>query len=213
MIKITAILFILITQIGFSHDVDSVIKVVLNLEREYTKKISIHNGSIEYQIEKGNLVVETDSVDVHFFDVTIDIVNTSDKTIQIWMMTCSWNDFLIVNNKYIRRYYQGCDLNSPFLYDIGPNSKLSYNGTYVKQIKFDYPDNVSIYGRQVELTKIGLILIDDIFEPKVSWFEYGEAKDDLSTHRVIWSNGINFFGDQGIPFHERFKNNQKEGKP
>ena len=112
-------------------------------------------------------------------------------------MSCSWYDNFEINNNYIYFYNpNGCDKNIPELKKIESNSNLTINGTVRRKLKFDYPNENSVYGRQVELTKVGLIIIDDIYEPsREGWLDYFVNIDDKSKYKFIWSNGINLLKD------------------
>jgi hypothetical protein len=61
----------------------------------------------------------------------------------------------------------------------------------VKSIKFDFPCLNCIYGKQVETTKLGLVIIDDIYKPKLDgFFEYDLAMEDESRWKMVWSNPL-----------------------
>lgn len=170
------------------------IKIKLNLEKEYTKSISKNDFWVKNQIEEQSLDVKTDSIIEHYYDITIDIENLGEKDLYIWMMSCSWYNNFKVNNNYIYFYNPkgGCDSNIPELKKIESKSKITINGTFRKNIKFDYPEKNSIYGKQVELTKIGLIIIDDMYKPDQNKFlDYFLYMEDKSKQKLIWSNGIN----------------------
>lgn len=148
------------------------IKIKLNLEKEYTKSISKNDFWVKNQIEEQSLDVKTDSIIEHYYDITIDIENVGEKDLYIWMMSCSWYNNFKINNNYIYFYNPkgGCDSNIPELKKIESKSKITINGTFRKNIKFDYLEKNSIYGKQVELTKIGLIIIDDMYKPDQNKF-------------------------------------------
>lgn len=169
------------------------IKIKLNLEKEYTKSISKNDFWVKNQIEEQSLDVKTDSIIEHYYDITIDIENVGEKDLYIWMMSCSWYNNFKINNNYIYFYNpKGCDSNIPELKKIESKSKITINGTFRKNIKFDYPEKNSIYGKQVELTKIGLIIIDDMYKPDQNKFlDYFLYMEDKSKQKLIWSNGIN----------------------
>jgi hypothetical protein len=170
------------------------IKIKLNLEKEYTKSISKNDFWVKNQIEEQSLDVKTDSIIEHYYDITIDIENVGEKDLYIWMMSCSWYNNFKINNNYIYFYNPkgGCDSNIPELKKIESKSKITINGTFRKNIKFDYPEKNSIYGKQVELTKIGLIIIDDMYKPDQNKFlDYFLYMEDKSKQKLIWSNGIN----------------------
>lgn len=170
------------------------IKIKLNLEKEYTKSISKNDFWVKNQIEEQSLDVITDSIIEHYYDVTIDIENVGEKDLYIEMMSCSWYNNFKINNNYIYFYNPkgGCDSNIPELKKIESKSKITINGTIRKNLKFDYPAKNSIYGEQVKLTKVGLIIIGDIYKPNRKDFsDYFLYMEDKSKQKLIWSNGIN----------------------
>lgn len=190
-IFIFLLLLALTLNFGCSQKNTSPIKVKLNLEKEYTKSFSKNDFWVRNQIDEENLNVKTDSVVEHYYDISIDIENLGERDIYIWMMSCSWQNNIVINNNYIHYYSQGCDSNFALPEKIKSKSKITFNGTVRKDLKFDYPDENSVYGDQVELTKVGLILIDDIYEPNRKTFDYFLMMHDKSKHQFIWSNGIN----------------------
>jgi len=177
---------------GCSQKKTHPIEIKLNLEKEYTKSFSKNDFRVRNQIEEQSLNVKTDSIVEHYYDITIEIENIGNKDLYVWMMTCSWYNNFKINNNYIYFYNPngGCDSNFPILNKIEAKSKKTINGTVRKNLKFDYSDENSIYGKQVELTKVGLIIIDDIYKPN-SGSEYFLNMEDKSKQKVIWSNGIN----------------------
>ncbi len=71
--------------------------------------------------------------------------------------------------------------------------------TLVKSIKFDYPCQYCVYGQQVETTKLGLIVINDIFETKINGFDYDLGMKDKSKWKIVWSNPLQLLGKQPQP--------------
>ncbi|OBW41845.1 hypothetical protein AB670_01796 [Chryseobacterium sp. MOF25P] len=174
------------------------IKIKLNLEKEYTKSISKNDFWVKNQIEEQSLDVKTDSIIEHYYDITIDIENVGEKDLYIWMMSCSWYNNFKINNNYIYFYNPkgGCDSNIPELKKIESKSKITIHGTVRKSLKFDYPAKNTVYGEQVKLTKVGLIITDDIYKYKYKDFsEYNLFMEDKSKQNLIWSNGINLLTD------------------
>lgn len=86
---------------------------------------------------------------------------------------------------------KACDRNFPWLVKFNPGESKNYRTTFSKPIKFENPCQHCIYGPQIETTKLGLILLDDIFEPRISILGgYNVAKKDKSTWKIIWSNPL-----------------------
>ncbi|MBD8081885.1 hypothetical protein [Chryseobacterium caseinilyticum] len=189
------LLLVLTLNFGCKETDTNPIKVKLNLKKEYTKTLSTNDPWVRDQIEQQSLNVSTDSVVVHYYDIKIEIENTGQSDIYVWLMTCSWHDNFRINNNYIYFYHWGCDSNFPGRKKIAPKSKITLNGTVRKNLKFDYPDENSIYGEQVELTKVGLITIDDINKPNNVTLDYIPNIEDKSKYKLIWSNGIKLLSE------------------
>lgn len=72
-----------------------------------------------------------------------------------------------------------------------PNESRTYKTTLMKSVKFENPCDNCIYGRQVETTKLGLIIIDDVYKPKLKPFlGYNLAMEDKSVWKIVWSNSL-----------------------
>jgi hypothetical protein len=166
------------------------ITVTLKVDSAYVIRYSKHAFLIADQIRENNYVVKSDSIKKHFFDISVTIKNTSDKTINIWLMKCSWTDNFMVNNNYIYLYGVECSANFPKLVKFDPGESRTYRNTLIKSIKFDYPCANCIYGAQVETTKLGLIIVDDIFNPALRMMDYSLAMADRSSWKMVWSNSL-----------------------
>ncbi|MEI9912856.1 MAG: hypothetical protein WDO71_26365 [Bacteroidota bacterium] len=105
-------------------------------------------------------------------------------------MTCSWLDNFLVNNNYIDLEGQECDSNFPELVEIKPGETKTFITTASKSLKFDY-DKQKGNWPQVQTTKLGLITIANLYEPKLdNVFGYSLAMEDKSCWKVIWSNPL-----------------------
>ena len=112
-------------------------------------------------------------------------------------MSCSWEDNFLVNNNYINMEGHDCPKNIPTLVEIKPGESKSYSTTLIKSIKFDYPCKYCVYGRQVETTKIGLIVISDITKPSSN--DYFRNMEDKSKWKIYWSNPLYLLDKQPEP--------------
>jgi hypothetical protein len=166
------------------------ISITIKVDKEYYETYSKNGGYIKDVIRRNNYVVKSDSIKEKFFDISLSIRNSSDKTIKIWLMTCSWENNFIVNNNYIYIRGHECDSNFPILVEFKPGESKMYTNTLTKSIKFDYPCEYCVYGPQVETTKLGLIIIDDIFNPNLDMLSYNNAMDDKSKCKIVWSNTL-----------------------
>jgi hypothetical protein len=134
-------------------------------------------------------VVKSDSIKQKYFDFSLEIKNTSNDTIQIWLMTCSWENNFIVNNNYMTILGNECDSNFPTVIEFKPGESKVYTNTLIKSLKFDYPCDGCAWP-QVEETKLGLIIVDNIFKNTFGTLGYLLAMDDKSKWRVVWSNPL-----------------------
>ena len=188
-------LFTLVTLLGglskcFAQCDSLPIAITIKVDKEYIVTYSKNGSYIKDVIRRNNYVVKTDSIKEKYFDISLTIKNTSDKTIKIWLMTCSWEDNFIVNNNYIYIRGHECDSNFPALVEFKPGESKTYTNTLTKSIKFDYPCENCIYGQQVETTKLGLIIIDDIFNCTLGMLSYDNAMEDKSKWKIVWSNSL-----------------------
>lgn len=184
-------LFLIVSFLGlskcFAQDDSLPIILTLKIDKEYVRSYSKKLYSTE--IRTNSYVIKSDSVKQKYFDISLEIKNISDKTIKIWLMSCSWDENFIVNNNYIFINGHDCDKNFPDLVEFKPGESKVYTNTLFKSIKFDYPCKNCIYGPQVETTKLGLIIIDDIFN-STDTLDYDIAMGDKSKWKMVWSNPL-----------------------
>lgn len=166
------------------------ISINIKVDKEYVRTYSKNADWWAKIIQQNNYVVSSDSIKEKYFNISLEIKNTSNRIIKIWLMTCSWEDDFIVNNNYIFIQGHECDKNFPKLIEFKPGESKVYTNTLIKSIKFDYPCQNCIYGSQVETTKLGLIVFDDIFTPALGFFSYDIAKEDKSKWQIVWSNPL-----------------------
>jgi len=166
------------------------IAITIKVDKEYIVTYSKNGSYIKDVIRRHKYVVKSDSIKEKYFDISLTIKNTSDKTINIWLMTCSWENNFIVNNDYIYIRGHECDSNFPTLVEFKSGESKTYTNTLTKSIKFDYPCVNCIYGPQVETTKLGLIIIDDIFNRTLDMLSYYKVMEDKSKWKMVWSNSL-----------------------
>jgi hypothetical protein len=166
----------------------------IKVEREYilTKSKSYYQNAIWEQ----GLVINSDSVKQKYYDISISIKNTSNKPIGIWLMTCSWEENFIVSNNYIFIGGHECDSNYPSRVKLKSEESKIYHGRLLKSIKFDYPGS-NFFGQQAETTKLGLIIVGDIF--KNDKLDYDMEMEDKSKWKIVWSNPLFLFGKHPEP--------------
>ena len=170
-------------------DSSSPLAITIKIEKEYELKFPKEHFS--YEVGRSSLNITSDSVIQKHFDIEVKLKNNSTEPIFIWLMSCSWDDNFLINNNYMYFRVEGCDKNIPVLIKINQGESKTYKSTLSKSIKFEYPCKNCLYGPQVETTKLGLVLIDDIFQPKLDGlFGYDLAMEDKSLWRIIWSNPL-----------------------
>ena len=170
---------------------DSLLPISLHLKVEKEYEQTYEKGFFLREIEQEQLFISTDSIKQKRYEIALEVKNTAQKPVSIWLMTCSWQDNILVNNNYMSMQSPGCDSNYPHQVILKPGESKLFKTTLVKSIKFDYPCKGCIYGPQVTTTKLGLILIDDIFENTLKpGFDYFLAMEDKSKWQIIWSNPL-----------------------
>ena len=166
-------------------DTISAIRVEIKVKKEY--EIRHSKAYYESLFCRPEFKILTDSANEKRYDIDVTISNCSKQTKYIWLMHCSWEDNILVNNDYMYIVGRDCDMNFPELVELKPNESKLYKTTIKKSIKFDNPlCHNCIYGKQVEETKLGLIVGNNISKVKDS---YAELKDK-SNWKIIWSNPL-----------------------
>lgn len=165
------------------------ISVTIKVDSAYVRTYSKKGKFIKELIRRNNYVVKSDSIKEKFFDISLTIKNISDTTIAISLMTCSWADNFIVNNNYIKIVGQECDNNFPDLVEFKPGESSVFTATLAKSMKFDYKCEGCTGFPEVETTKLGLIIINDIFRRK-PFVNYFLAMGDKSAWKIVWSNSL-----------------------
>jgi hypothetical protein len=160
--------------------------VNIKLQKSYV--LNYPKKHFDYYLDRSNFRITTDSVAEKQFDVEITIQNTSSQEIQFWMMSCSWWDNFLVNNNYMFLKVDECFKNVPTLIKLKPRESKKYLTTLTKSIKFDYPCENCIFGRQVEETKLGLIIINDVLSK--DYGDYRLLMGDKSKWKILWSNAL-----------------------
>lgn len=180
------LLLIFVSGCNFAQETTLPLTVELKLDKLY--EIKQPKGYFQTDIDKNHYEISGDSAIEKRFEVEVTIRNSSKKSVFIWLMYCSWEDNFLVNNNYMSFHGSECDKNFPRAVKIKAGDSITNKTTLIKSIKFDYPDKYSIYGKQVETTKVGLIIINDIYTDKYS--EYEIAMEDKSRWSIIWSNPL-----------------------
>jgi hypothetical protein len=163
----------------------------VNISLKKTYSINHSKKYYDFSYRNESLHITKDTVPEKHFDIEVEVKNTSSKSIFIWVMSTFWEQNFHINNNYI--WFKGRDIdhNFPILIEIKPGNSKIYQATLVKSIKFDFPCLNCIYGKQVETTKLGLVIIDDIYKPQLDgFFGYDLAMEDESRWKMVWSNPL-----------------------
>lgn len=175
----TLIVFILGQPWCYAQHDSLYIKVHIKTDSEYVKSYSTKTKYIQRMIKENNYVAKGDSMHEKHYNISVTITNTSDTMITIYLMSCSWTDNLMVNNRYMYLPGAECDSNFPEAVEFKPGESKTYKTTLRKSMKFDYRSQRLGNWPEVEVTKLGLILVKDLFgrDPGVNYFL---AMDDKS---------------------------------
>ena len=183
-----------------SDTINNPIDIKIKVDKEYFVNHEKSYYNIVYRGEQYNII--GDSAKEKRYDISLTIKNNSSRTIYIWLMTCSWTDYFIVDNDYIFIAGQDCEHNFPSIVEFKPGESKEYKTTLIKDIKFDYPPKYTVYGPQVETTKLGLITINNIFsndEKEINMLTFDTFMRDKSRWTITWSNPLYLLGKQPTP--------------
>jgi hypothetical protein len=173
------------------------IEIFIKIDKEYF--VNVEKSYYDRVFPKTQYNIKGDSAKEKRYDINLTIKNNSSRTIYIWLMTCSWTDCFMVNNDYIFIGGQECLRNFPEIVEFKPGQSKEYKTTLIKSIKFDYPPKYTIYGPQVETTKLGLITINDIFkknEKEINMLTFDTLMKDKSKWTITWSNPLYLLSEQ-----------------
>jgi len=150
---------------------------------------------IELNLIKADTIINTNASPTYSFDVEISIKNTSQDSIVIWLMECSWWMNFLVNNDYIYIRRGSCDANSPLPIPFKGGESKMIKATLLRLIKGNDPE--------VLTTKLGLIITDSvILNSKLNLIPYDGTATDKSKWRIVWSNPL-YISDKKSKFNLR----------
>lgn len=159
--------------IGFS--------VKIMLLKEYYVPDSIHIGYDYESLPK--------HINNKRYDVQISLENNSDTTINIVMMTCSWDENIIINTPYIKYVFEDCNSNYPHVVVIKAHEQYTMTATLEKSKYIDECETCPEYSKSVTL-RLGLIYIPYSNNDKPLFREYFQIMEDKSLWKTIWSNPL-----------------------
>ena len=197
MINPLLLLSIFFLNANYSLNKDTIPSMEIEIKTKKEYELKFEKEHFKWEVERFHYEITSDSVNEKRVDIDLKIKNNSAKPIFIWLMSCSWEDNFLVNNNYMYIKGHDCDKNIPKIVEIQPGESKFYNTTLIKSIKFDYPCKYCVYGKQVETTKLGLIVINDIF--KREFIDYLLFMEDQSKWTIIWSNPLYLLGKQPEP--------------
>jgi hypothetical protein len=191
--KFILLILILISLISFRYvkpDNNSNVTLnatILNSNDELTYKVSGEGDTLVYR----NNVVK------------ISLINTSDKPVAFWMMSCSWDRDFTTSNDYLHFHGWNCDNNAPRIIRLQPNDSIVFKERVVSNPRNTaYSDSVYLKANawmgkgalnlfDYPPTKLGLIYKDTV--SCKNYNDYMEIRDDRSRWgKIIWSNAILF---------------------
>ena len=163
------------------------VKVEINLmgayEMRFDKKV------IEWQYPQYDVEIPGDKAIQRYYAIEILIQNTSTEPIYLWFMSCYWTENFIINNDYMFFSRFKCDEDSLKVVKIMPSDSIRYITELLKHIKFDYP-GVRIFEYGVEDTKLGLVVVNDVYQDSYSYKAYQLGMWDKSKWKIAWSNPL-----------------------
>jgi hypothetical protein len=169
------------------------LKVEIKTEKEYEVVFSKEHFASEIQQYRYN--VTGDSVIEKRYDIKLTITNTAAQAATIWLKNCSWEDNFLINNNYMSFVERDCEMNVPSIITFKPGETKTFETTLKKTIAFDYPCKNCLYEPQVETTKLGLIIVNDITGNKrLRFLDYRLYMQDKSKWQIVWSNPLNLLG-------------------
>jgi len=169
------------------------ISITIKVDSEYEKIYA--KSEYANSVWDNDYSIDTDSVKQKNFIVSVQIKNTGAKPVGIWLMTCSWQHNFTVNNNYLHlQQEQVCLHNRIQQVKLLHGETHTYKAVLVKSIKFDYPCQNCIYGPQVEATRLGLIVVNDVFKNQLNMLTWHIAMEDKSLWQVVWSNPLYLLG-------------------
>jgi len=141
---------------------------------------------------KLNFVPVNDTIIEKRFDISVSIINNSDKMISFWILSCDWERNFLINNFYNAFMGHACDANGPHKVEIKSYDSLMFSTTLVRAIGYDNQCENCIGSYdigQVETTKLGFIFVDTI---KCKGFQdyFNIMRDKSKWDKIIWSNPL-----------------------
>lgn len=134
-----------------------------------------------------------------YSEVELKIINTSNKTVYFWAMTCSWAESLLFDNLFVMHWRWVCDSNFPVLIALKPGDSKIFKTTICFQPQYTYTYLRIVERRKMAATKLGFIIIGDFYKDDYSllWREnahslYDYGKEKKNQKAIIWSNSLNF---------------------
>jgi hypothetical protein len=114
-----------------------------------------------------------------YYFATVNILNTQDTTVSIWVMSCSWpmETFAINSQNIVFRYcFGGCDYNVPDEIKIPPKKSVQFYGTIVNWNKDSSIAHIKVGFKYFRT-------FDDLWNADAS-------KQSERPYTMIWSNEV-----------------------
>ena len=127
------------------------------------------------------LFKDQDSIKRKTYDIQLSIINNSSGPISFWMMNCSWEDNILINNDYMSFRSQSCTRNFPELFILKVNDTIFRKVT----ISNFYPTLSFL----VPSTRFGLIYFDST-KIKHDRDFLNLLRDKYYHDKIFWSNPL-----------------------
>lgn len=148
------------------------LSVKIELIKEYTVKDSISDccrKTIKY-------------IDNKNYEILITLENNTDSIISPVLMTCSWDQNIIINTLDVDYLREDCNSNYPRPIHIQPHNKVTLTAILAKNIYSGECQTCPEYDEPINF-RMGLIFISE-------FKKYESIMEDKSLWTIIWSNRI-----------------------
>ena len=127
------------------------------------------------------LFKDRDSISRKTYEIQLSIINNSSGPVSFWMMNCSWEDNILINNDYMFYRFQKCTRNFPELFRLRVNDTIFRKAT----ISNFYPTLSFL----VPSTRFGLIYFDSA-KIKHDRDLLNFLRDKYYLDKIFWSNPL-----------------------
>lgn len=156
-------------------------------EKEQLSPLTIELALLNEAVVKDSLCNYSDNIVSEYienknYEVQLLFKNNTDSVISLVLMSCSWDENIIINTPFINYIPIECNKNFPRLIEIQPYGSHILIANLEKNKFCQECESCPSYNKIVDL-KMGLILV-----PKLE--VYDSIMDDKSSWNIIWSEPI-----------------------